>query len=89
MVERTVLARILPLAIDWCEGVAQRTAREGVPLIATGIGDARAVGVQQAETIRKPVAVNPGDRIPNALRKMRMVVNRGLDIITGRAIAAR
>jgi hypothetical protein len=47
------------------------------------------LGEQQAETIRKPVAVNPGDRIPNALRKMRMVVNRGLDIITGRAIAAR
>ena len=55
MVERTVLARILPLAIDWCEGVAQRTAREGVPLIATGIGDARAVGVQQAEKIRVAV----------------------------------
>ncbi len=44
---------------------------------------------QQGETIRKPVVAGPGDRIPNALRKTRMMVNRGLDIITGRAIAVR
>ena len=44
---------------------------------------------QQGETIRKPVVAGPGDRILNVLRKTRMIANRGLDIITGRAIAAR
>ena len=44
---------------------------------------------QRGETIRKPVVAGPGDRILNVLRKTRMIANRGLDIITGRAIAAR
>ena len=44
---------------------------------------------QQIETIRKPVVTNPGDRVSNALRKARVMANRGLDIITGRAIAVR
>jgi hypothetical protein len=44
---------------------------------------------QQIETIRKPVVATPGDRITNALRKARVMANRGLDILTGRAIAVR
>lgn len=44
---------------------------------------------QPSETIRKPVAANPIDRLSNALRKMRTMAYRGLDIITGRAIAVR
>ena len=44
---------------------------------------------QQIETIRKPVVANLGDRLSNALRKTRMMANRGLDILTGRAIAVR
>ena len=42
---------------------------------------------RQAETIRKPTVSGPRDRITNALRKARILVNRGLDIVTGRAIA--
>jgi hypothetical protein len=42
---------------------------------------------QQTETLRKPVVTGLRDRIPNALRKARITVNRGLDILTGRAIA--
>jgi hypothetical protein len=44
---------------------------------------------QQIETIRKPVVTTPGDRLSNAFRKTRTIANRGLDILTGRAIAAR
>jgi hypothetical protein len=44
---------------------------------------------QQLETIRKPVAGNLIDRLLNALRKGRMMVYRGLDIVTGRAVAVR
>jgi hypothetical protein len=44
---------------------------------------------QQIETIRTPVVTNPGDRVFNALRKTRVMANRGLDIVTGRAIAVR
>ena len=44
---------------------------------------------QQIDTIRKPVVTTLGDRISNALRKARMMGIRGLDILTGRAIAAR
>jgi hypothetical protein len=43
----------------------------------------------QLNTIRKPVVTNLGDRMFNALRKARMMGIRGLDILTGRAIAAR
>jgi len=44
---------------------------------------------EQTEAIRKPVAANRVDRLSNALRKMRMTAFRGLDIVTGRAIAVR
>jgi hypothetical protein len=44
---------------------------------------------QQLETIRKPVAGNVVDRLLNGLRKTRMMVYRGVDIVTGRAIAVR
>ena len=44
---------------------------------------------QQLETIRKPVEANLGERLFNMLRKMRMIAYRGLDIVTGRAIAVR
>ena len=44
---------------------------------------------EQTEAIRKPVAANRVDRLSNALRKMRMTAYRGLDIVTGRAIAVR
>jgi len=44
---------------------------------------------QQLETIRKPAVTSSRDRITNALRKARMMVNRGLDIVTGRAIPVR
>jgi hypothetical protein len=40
------------------------------------------------DTIRKPVVVSPLDHVSNALRKVRTVINRGLDIVTGRAIAS-
>lgn len=41
------------------------------------------------DTIRKPVATHFGDRLSNALRKARITLNRGLDIISGRANAVR
>jgi hypothetical protein len=44
---------------------------------------------QQIEAIRKPVAANLVDRLSNALRKMRLMAHRGLDIVTGRAIPVR
>jgi hypothetical protein len=44
---------------------------------------------QQLETIRKPAVTSSRDRITNALRKARIMVNRGLDIVTGRAIPVR
>jgi hypothetical protein len=44
---------------------------------------------QQLETIRKPAVTSPLHRISNALRKTRIMVNRGLDIVTGRAIPVR
>jgi hypothetical protein len=37
--------------------------------------------------IRKPVVASRRDHVSNALRSARAVINRGLDIITGRAIA--
>jgi hypothetical protein len=43
---------------------------------------------QEIKTIRKPVVLSYRDRIPNALRKVRAVTIRGLDIVTGRAIAS-
>jgi hypothetical protein len=43
----------------------------------------------QTETLRKPTVTGPRDRMTNALRRARVLVNRGLDIITGRAIAVR
>jgi hypothetical protein len=42
-----------------------------------------------AEGIRNPAAQNVTDRLLNLLRKARMKVYRGLDIVTGRAIAVR
>jgi hypothetical protein len=39
------------------------------------------------KTIRKLAVANRLDHVSNALRKARVVVNRGLDIVTGRAIA--
>jgi hypothetical protein len=47
------------------------------------------LGAQQVNSIRKPVAVNLGDRLSNALRKARVTLNRGLDIVTGRANVVR
>ena len=44
---------------------------------------------QQIDTIRKPVVTTLGDRITNVLRKARVMSIRGLDILTGRAIAVR
>jgi hypothetical protein len=42
----------------------------------------------QIDTIRKPTVSAHCDHISNALRKGRAAINRGLDIVTGRAIAA-
>jgi hypothetical protein len=39
------------------------------------------------QTIRKPAVANRRDHVSNALRKARVMVNRGLDIVTGRTIA--
>ena len=47
------------------------------------------LGEQPTATIRKPAVTAPRDRISNALRKARIVVNRGIDIVTGRAIPVR
>jgi hypothetical protein len=47
------------------------------------------LGEQPTATIRKPAGTAPRDRISNALRKARIVVNRGVDIVTGRAIPVR
>ncbi len=38
------------------------------------------------ETIRKPAVASRRDHVSNALRRVRAVINRGLDIVTGRAI---
>jgi hypothetical protein len=43
---------------------------------------------QPIETIRKPTVASRSDHVSNALRKARAVINRGLDLFTGRAIAA-
>jgi hypothetical protein len=40
------------------------------------------------ETIRRHSVANPRDHVSNALRNARTALNRGLDIVTGRAIAA-
>jgi hypothetical protein len=40
------------------------------------------------DTIRRPVVNSRLDYVSNALRKVRTVINRGLDIVTGRAIAS-
>jgi hypothetical protein len=42
----------------------------------------------QIETIRRPTVASRRDHVSNALRKVRAVINRGLDIVTGRAIAS-
>ena len=47
------------------------------------------LGDQQLETIRKAAVTNPLHRISNAAREARIMVNRGLDIVTGRAIPVR
>ncbi len=39
------------------------------------------------ETIRRYTVASPRDHVSNALRNVRTVLNRGLDVITGRAIA--
>ena len=39
------------------------------------------------ETIRRHTVASPRDHVSNALRNVRTVLNRGLDVITGRAIA--
>ena len=44
---------------------------------------------EQFETVRKPVAGNLIERFMNALRRIWTVVFRGVDIVTGRAIAVR
>jgi hypothetical protein len=44
---------------------------------------------EQFETVRKPVAGNFIERFMNALRRIWTVVFRGVDIVTGRAIAVR
>jgi hypothetical protein len=40
------------------------------------------------ETIRKPTVASRSDHVSNALRRARAVINRGLDLVTGRAIAS-
>ena len=40
------------------------------------------------ERIRKLTVTSPRDHVSNALRKVRAGINRGLDIVTGRAIAS-
>jgi hypothetical protein len=40
------------------------------------------------DTIRKPAVASRSDHVSNALRRVRAVINRGLDIVTGRTIAA-
>ena len=44
---------------------------------------------QRTDTIRKPVATNLADRLSNALRRLRITLNRGLDIVTGRTNVVR
>ncbi|QWG17074.1 hypothetical protein KMZ68_19095 [Bradyrhizobium sediminis] len=43
---------------------------------------------QEIKAIRKPSVRSYRDRLPNALRKVRAATIRGLDIVTGRAIAS-
>jgi hypothetical protein len=60
------------------------------PYVAELADSERAVALfreeRPSETIRKPAVASRGDYFSNALRKLRMVVIRGLDLITGRAI---
>lgn len=44
---------------------------------------------QRTDAIRKPVATNLADRLSNALRRLRITLNRGLDIVTGRTNVVR
>jgi len=41
---------------------------------------------ERTETIRRPSVGAPQDRVVNVLRSMRGMLNRGLDIVTGRTI---
>ena len=43
---------------------------------------------QPIETIRPLAVASPRDYVSNALRKGRAVINRGLDVVTGRAMAS-
>ena len=43
---------LLPLACAWAEDQERRILREGVPLTATQLGDARVIGVSRPETVR-------------------------------------
>jgi hypothetical protein len=42
---------------------------------------------ERTETVRRPSVGAPQDRVVNVLRSMRGMVNRGLDMLTGRTIA--
>ena len=47
-----LLPQLLPLASQWADQQEQRILREGVPLSAVSLGDARTVGVKFPESIR-------------------------------------
>ena len=46
------LPKLLPLAAEWAAEEEQRVLREGVPLTAPQMDDARAVGVREPERVR-------------------------------------
>ena len=57
---RLVLPRLMPRAIAWAEAVAAQVASAGTPLDASGLSDAKIVGVRNPGKIR----VSMVDRLP-------------------------
>ena len=57
---RLLLPRLMPGAIAWAEALAAEVASEGHALDASGLSDARTVGVRKAEDIRVLMV----DRLP-------------------------
>jgi hypothetical protein len=70
------------------ELVRQRIYQPYIAVLAESeLAAASHIEESSIQTIRKPAVANRSDHVSNALRKARVMVNRGLDIVTGRTVA--
>jgi hypothetical protein len=74
----TQFETLLPLAVEWAEEEEQRILREGVPLSEQETSDARAVGVQQPESVR----LLPVETIPRPTHAVLSVACDAIDFLT-------